>query len=100
MKSFEKSRFRANVVGNLFNIMKTTLLTLLAAASAFTFSSCADMGPETRRGTATGAAIGAAAGGLIGHQSGRALEGAAIGAAAGGVAGSVYGNNRDHQRGY
>lgn len=75
--------------------MKTTLLTIGTALTVLSFSSCADMGPNTQRGAATGALIGAGAGGIIGHQSGRALEGAAIGAAAGGVAGGAYGNARD-----
>lgn len=75
--------------------MKSTILTLAAASSAFLLSNCTDMGPNTQRGATTGALIGAAAGGVIGHQSGRGLEGAAIGAAAGGVAGGAYGNARD-----
>jgi uncharacterized protein YcfJ len=77
--------------------MKTTLLSLISAATVLSFTSCTDMGPNTQRGAATGALLGAAGGAVIGHQSGRALEGAAIGGAAGGVIGGTYGNARDQE---
>lgn len=85
--------------------MKKTLLSLTAAATAFSFSSCANpYGPHAtnaQRNAATGAIIGGAAGALIGKQSGRTLEGAAIGAGIGGVAGHMHGKNQDaQQQGY
>ncbi len=84
--------------------MKKTLLSIVAAASALTFSNCANpYGPganNAQRDTATGAIGGAVLGGIIGHQSGRGLEGAAIGAAAGGVAGNAVGRNKDNAGSY
>jgi uncharacterized protein YcfJ len=81
--------------------MKKTLLTIAIAASAFTFSNCANPyapgATNAQRDTATGALLGGAAGAIIGHQSGRGLEGAAIGAAAGGIGGNMIGRNKDAQ---
>lgn len=81
--------------------MKKTLLSIVAAASALTFSNCANPyapgSTNAQRDTATGAIAGAALGGIIGHQSGRGLEGAAIGAAAGGIGGNAVGRNKDAQ---
>ncbi len=81
--------------------MKKTLLTIIAAASALTFSNCANPyapgSSNAQRDTATGAIGGAVLGGIIGHQSGRGLEGAAIGAAAGGIGGNVIGRQKDEQ---
>ena len=77
--------------------MKTTIISIFGIASALSFSSCAEMGPNAQRGALTGAGVGAAAGGILGHQSGRGLEGAALGAALGGGAGAVYGDNKDKQ---
>ncbi len=81
--------------------MKKTLLTIIAAASALTFSNCANpYGPgasNAQRDTATGALLGGAAGAIIGHQSGRGLEGAAIGAGAGAIGGNMIGRNKDAQ---
>ena len=82
--------------------MKKTLLSLTAAATAFSFSSCTNpYGPNAsnaQRNAATGAIIGGAAGALIGKQSGRTAEGALIGAGVGGVAGHMHGKNQDNQR--
>lgn len=79
--------------------MKKTLLLIAAAASALTFSNCANPygagSSNTRRDTATGSIAGAALGGIIGHQSGKGLEGAAIGAAVGGIGGNAVGRNKD-----
>jgi len=81
--------------------MKKTLLSIVAAVSAFTFSNCANpYGPgatNAQRDTATGAAAGAVIGGIIGHQSGRGLEGAALGAGAGAIGGNMVGRNKDAQ---
>ncbi len=81
--------------------MKKTLLTIIVAASALTFSNCANPdapgSTNAQRDTASGAIAGAILGGIIGHQSGRGLEGAAIGAAAGGVGGNAVGRNKDAQ---
>ncbi len=80
--------------------MKKTLLSLTAAATAFSFSSCANpYGPGTsnaQRDATTGALLGGAAGAIIGHQSGRGLEGAAIGAAVGGAGGYAVGKSKDN----
>jgi len=81
--------------------MKKTLLTIIVAASALTFSNCANPyapgSSNTQRDTATGAIGGALLGGIFGHQSGRGIEGAAIGAAAGGIGGNAVGRNKDDQ---
>ena len=81
--------------------MKKTLLSIVAAASALTFSNCANPysagSTNAQKDTATGALGGAVLGGIIGHQSGKGLEGAALGAAAGGVAGNAVGRNKDAQ---
>lgn len=79
--------------------MKTTILSLAAAAFAFALSNCAaPSGPNTQRGAATGALLGAGAGAIIGNQSGNTAGGALIGAAAGGTAGALYGNARDQEQ--
>jgi len=80
--------------------MKKTLLSITAAASALTFSNCANPyapgASNAQRDTATGAIAGTVLGGIIGHQSGNALEGAALGAAAGGIGGNVVGRKKDN----
>lgn len=82
--------------------MKKTLLSIVAAASALTFSNCANPygqgASNAQRDTATGALLGAAIGGVVGHQSGKGLEGAAVGAAAGGIGGNAVGRNKDAQQ--
>ncbi len=81
--------------------MKKVFLSLTAAATAFSFTSCANPygagASNAQRDAATGAIGGALLGGIIGHQSGKGLEGAAIGAAAGGVGGHVVGKKKDAQ---
>ena len=79
--------------------MKSTLLTLISAATALALSNCgAPMGPNTQRGMATGGLLGAGAGAIIGHQSGHTGAGALIGGAAGAAAGGLYGNAADQQQ--
>lgn len=84
--------------------MKKTLLSIITAASALTFSNCANpYAPgtsNTQRDTTTGAIAGGILGGVIGHQSGRGIEGAAIGAAAGGIGGNAVGRNKDDAGSY
>lgn len=84
--------------------MKKAIVSMVAAATALTFSNCANpYGPgasNAQRDTTTGAAVGAGVGALIGKQSGRTLEGAAIGAALGGVAGNQVGKNKDNRYRY
>ncbi len=81
--------------------MKKTILSITVAATAFTFSNCANPygagSSNTQRDTTTGAIGGALLGGIIGHQSGKGLEGAAIGATLGGISGHVVGKNKDAQ---
>ena len=81
--------------------MKKTLLSIVAAASALTFSNCANPyspgATNAQKDTATGAIAGTLLGGIVGHQSGKGLEGAALGAAAGAIGGNVVGRNKDSQ---
>lgn len=75
--------------------MKKTLITAIAAAGMFSFSSCSNYDSAAKNDAATGAAAGALLGGIVGHQSGRALEGAALGGAVGGAGGYMVGNEKD-----
>lgn len=79
--------------------MKKSFITLTAALTALSFSSCQNpYGPgasSAQRDAATGALIGTAAGALIGNQSDDALAGALIGGAVGAGAGYATGNEKD-----
>lgn len=85
-------------------MMKKTFLSLAAAASAISFSSCANPyapgATNQQRDTATGALLGGAAGAIIGHQSGKGREGALIGAGAGALLGNHVGRQKDTQQYY
>ena len=79
--------------------MKKTIISIIAAATALSFSNCANPYSPTssnlQKDTTTGAVLGAVAGGVFGHQSGRAIEGAVLGGGAGAVLGSSVGLSKD-----
>ncbi len=83
--------------------MKKTLLSITAALTAVSISSCGvyqdPNAPQAHRNAATGAAIGGLAGAIIGNQSDETGAGAAIGAAAGGALGYAHGQNQDRLKG-
>jgi len=79
--------------------MKSTLLSLISAATVLALANCAaPTGPNTQQGAVVGGLLGAGTGAIIGQQSGRALEGAAIGGALGAGAGALYGNAQDQRQ--
>ncbi len=75
-------------------------LSIIAIASAFAISGCANMSP-TQRGTAQGAGIGAVGGAIIGAMAGDrkdAVTGAAVGGAAGAIIGNIWSNRMESQK--
>ncbi len=84
--------------------MKKTIISIVAATTAFTFSNCttgtlsnpyAPGASNIQKDTTTGAILGTVAGGIIGHQSGRGIEGALLGGGVGAIAGSAVGQSKD-----
>jgi len=79
--------------------MKKTFVSIVAAASALSFSNCANPYAPTashiQKDTTTGGILGVVAGGIIGHQSGRAIEGAIIGGGTGALIGSSVGLSKE-----
>ncbi len=77
-------------------------IALLACATVFVISGCADMS-NTQRGTATGAGIGAGLGAILGAStagggSGRTAGGAVLGAAAGAAIGNIWSTRMENQK--